>query len=345
MGISFRKSFRIGKNTRINISKNGGIGLSTGIKGFRVSKNNKGLRLTLGGNGIHYTKWFTKKKKKKKANKKIASEKVNQLEKEILIINPETDFERIPTEDEQALLLYLGSRERNYILYLLLVTLIGLGIYGFIVQEILSYLLIGLNVILLILYLFKSKHNYYVFGLNRSISLFEHNHFDKIYEILKKCLIIKPKSEKALIMMMFTTFKLEKYDEALKYIEAYQKENTLLEVMYFIQGYASTELGMYREGIEAIEKIYSEEDDIKFAKYKILGDCYLGLNEYDKAISWYEELPVNAKNMDEDILEYKYALGKALFLKGQKKRAYTYLLKVYDYQVDYKDVKVLMDSM
>jgi ABC-type multidrug transport system fused ATPase/permease subunit len=54
MGLSFRKSFKIGKNTRINLSKTGGIGISTGVKGARVSVNNKGVRTQVGAKGIYY---------------------------------------------------------------------------------------------------------------------------------------------------------------------------------------------------------------------------------------------------------------------------------------------------
>ncbi|WPC42944.1 DUF4236 domain-containing protein [Clostridium sp. JS66] len=54
MGLSFRKSIKIGKNTRINLSKSGGIGVSTGVKGARVSINQKGVRTTIGKDGIQY---------------------------------------------------------------------------------------------------------------------------------------------------------------------------------------------------------------------------------------------------------------------------------------------------
>ena len=56
MGLSFRKSIKIGKNTRINFSKTGGIGISTGVKGARVSVNKKGVRTTVSKCGIQYTK-------------------------------------------------------------------------------------------------------------------------------------------------------------------------------------------------------------------------------------------------------------------------------------------------
>ena len=37
MGLNVRKTYRIGKNTRINFSKGGGIGFSTGFKGIILS--------------------------------------------------------------------------------------------------------------------------------------------------------------------------------------------------------------------------------------------------------------------------------------------------------------------
>lgn len=71
MGLNFRKTYRIGKNTRINVSKGGGIGFSTGFKGFRISKNRRGLRLTIGEmvfiilNGLSKVKRRKKKKFRK----------------------------------------------------------------------------------------------------------------------------------------------------------------------------------------------------------------------------------------------------------------------------------------
>src|SRR3712207_6887606 len=54
MGLNYRKSFKIGKNTRVNVSKTGGIGISTGTKGVRVSVNKKGVRTQVGSNGMYY---------------------------------------------------------------------------------------------------------------------------------------------------------------------------------------------------------------------------------------------------------------------------------------------------
>ncbi|MEE0742203.1 MAG: DUF4236 domain-containing protein [Emergencia sp.] len=66
MGFRFRKSIRVGKNMRINLSKSG-IGYSIGTKGYRVTKTAKGnIRKTasIPGTGISYV---TESKNPKKA--------------------------------------------------------------------------------------------------------------------------------------------------------------------------------------------------------------------------------------------------------------------------------------
>ena len=54
MGFGFRKSFKIGKNTRVNLSKTGKVGISTGAKGARASINNQGTRSQISKGGIYY---------------------------------------------------------------------------------------------------------------------------------------------------------------------------------------------------------------------------------------------------------------------------------------------------
>lgn len=55
MGLNFRKSIKVGKNSRVNISKSG-IGMSTGVKGARVGVNKRGTYVAGGKNGVYYRK-------------------------------------------------------------------------------------------------------------------------------------------------------------------------------------------------------------------------------------------------------------------------------------------------
>ena len=76
MGFRFRKSVKLGKHTRLNLSKSG-VGISTGVKGFRVSAGTKGMRTTasIPGTGISYTQQHSAAKPKHRAKKMSEGEK------------------------------------------------------------------------------------------------------------------------------------------------------------------------------------------------------------------------------------------------------------------------------
>ena len=60
MGFFFRKRFRLCKGIDLNLSKNG-VGVSVGVKGFRISRNAKGQTyLNCGQNGLYYRKRLDK---------------------------------------------------------------------------------------------------------------------------------------------------------------------------------------------------------------------------------------------------------------------------------------------
>lgn len=63
MGWNFRKSVNLGGGLRLNFSKSG-VGISGGVKGFRVSSNSRGKRLyaSIPGTGLYYTKSLGKGK-------------------------------------------------------------------------------------------------------------------------------------------------------------------------------------------------------------------------------------------------------------------------------------------
>lgn len=78
MGLRFRKSINLGKGLKLNVGKKG-VGLSTGVKGFRYSINSSGHQtktISLPGTGLSYTSSSGGKKKSKiKTSKTIKSQK------------------------------------------------------------------------------------------------------------------------------------------------------------------------------------------------------------------------------------------------------------------------------
>lgn len=64
MGFSFRKSLRLGKHGRVNVSKSG-IGFSWGIPGLRFTRTAKGqdrVTMSIPGTGLRWTKTGKKKR-------------------------------------------------------------------------------------------------------------------------------------------------------------------------------------------------------------------------------------------------------------------------------------------
>lgn len=96
MGFMLRKSIKLGKHTKLNISKSG-LGISTGVKGARVGINAKGKAYVSGGkDGIYYRKQLSSNKENKiplknqvqdikKYNFKIVGKAVNKLIKKCFI--------------------------------------------------------------------------------------------------------------------------------------------------------------------------------------------------------------------------------------------------------------------
>jgi hypothetical protein len=69
MGLRFRKSIRIAKGVRINLSKSG-ASVSVGRRGASINLGKKGVRTTVGipGSGISYSKLFSSRSTKKNAS-------------------------------------------------------------------------------------------------------------------------------------------------------------------------------------------------------------------------------------------------------------------------------------
>jgi hypothetical protein len=63
MSVYYRKSKKVGKNTRLNVSSSS-VGISTGVKGATVGLNSKGrasINLSIPGTGLRYRKTFSSK--------------------------------------------------------------------------------------------------------------------------------------------------------------------------------------------------------------------------------------------------------------------------------------------
>lgn len=77
MGFTFRKSIKIGKNTRINLSSKGGVGISTGVKRARISTNKQGTRIYGGIGPIRYQKKISNNSNEAKLSNNYSSSNIS----------------------------------------------------------------------------------------------------------------------------------------------------------------------------------------------------------------------------------------------------------------------------
>lgn len=117
MGLSYHKSVKLFGNTRLNVSKNGGVGISTGVKGARVSVNKQGIRTSVGGNGLYY-------RKQKSWEKKPAAAKLKKqapLTAEEIKSNPEA----LKQYNQNALNVVEGKAFKWYVVVVVLAIILG----------------------------------------------------------------------------------------------------------------------------------------------------------------------------------------------------------------------------
>ncbi|GAB6170299.1 hypothetical protein JCM1393_27590 [Clostridium carnis] len=88
MGFSFRKSIKIGKNTRINLSSKGGVGISTGVKGARVSINKQGAKVYGGKGALRYQKQIYSNSNSKSNHQSSSNNEIYKYEENTRVKKP-----------------------------------------------------------------------------------------------------------------------------------------------------------------------------------------------------------------------------------------------------------------
>lgn len=92
MAFRFRKSIKIAKGVRLNVSKKG-VGVSVGTRGARYSVHSSGRRtksVGLPGTGLSYVETSTSKKKKK--THKGATTSTNQMDENQVLVDEHNQY-------------------------------------------------------------------------------------------------------------------------------------------------------------------------------------------------------------------------------------------------------------
>lgn len=313
----FRKSIKVGKGTRINLSRSG-IGLSTGVKGARVSVNSKGTRTTLSapGTGISYTSYKShgnRKRTYRNSEKNHAGSSVN------------SEIGYSSYENNEAIFLrgkYHSKLLVSIILILSLLIMIGNRGVG------LVFLGFGLY------FLAKSRtdaskaYKFY----NKALKTKENA---KKIELLKTAKEIDSNNTLVNYYLAHLSFENGDNNKTLEYINDMKDRNGIDEQeftrIYVISLFENKE---YQKVIDKLES--NMETDL--ASKLLVALAYKESGQVKKASEILATGPVNKRTYDNMVLTFKYQLGLCYLEMGDKTKAKRQLEKVYEVDSSFEDI-------
>jgi predicted negative regulator of RcsB-dependent stress response len=263
MGLSFRKSVRLGGGLRLNFSKRG-IGLSAGVPGLRISTGPRGTRLSVGKGGLNYQTSLSSKvrmpRKKTRSDLTADAQSLSPVDDPLIVRRP-TNWR------------YLWFSTTAFL---------SIGIFSQpTILEKVKYIL-GLSPFYLLCMLFyrgsKKIRGYRLYtqaqrtdSLDESVALFE-----KAYYLYPHAGVQAQLSERL--------FDMGKFEEALpglqqaSAISSDQSINLLLIKCLM-------ELGRWQQAIDVLPETDWQKDPSKFMSViSLKAECFVGLKEYDRAL-------------------------------------------------------------
>lgn len=305
MSLRFRKSIKVGKNTKINLSKSG-VGVSTGVKGARVSVNQKGVRKTLSvpGTGVSHVSYSSHKKNNTKGET-ITPE----------YTNPKNNMPKAKYYPRVLVISF----------FLLSLTTLLYGPIAFIIVNIFTGY-----------FYFKVKSNENkAYGIYNK-SLKQNRNEDKL-EMLYEAQSIDPENilvNNALAIMHYNQHQDQQAIDAFERMDLNKLDQVNTDLIYSIYLSSLYNVTNYKKIIEVFEPLIEKDLNVKQA----VALSYKNLGQVKKASEILATGPVKKRTYDEIVLSYKYELGLCYLELGQKQKAITQLKKVYEVDSSFKDI-------
>jgi tetratricopeptide (TPR) repeat protein len=319
MGVRFRRSIRVAKGVKLNLSKSG-IGVSGGVKGARVGIGPRGAYRSLGipGTGIFMFDYLGKKKKP-------SSQQNHTHPKE-----PQTP----PLPPAELPQLSLPSYP-NFLLVISLILLITIPLIG--ILGLLAYIIIRVNLNKTPLY---QAHKLITEGAQH---LKKDNHTEAInaYESALNLCPAANSLNKTLADLYLTE---ENFTAAAQSYQAYltdHPEDTAVKPKYAISLARS---GNIEEAISTLQSLPQELQEHPQI-ISTLGAFFLEADHPEMALNVLKNGPTRRRIMDEDMMLFRYTLGLAYQENGDRKNALNQFQRVYAKDINYLDVKEQIDGL
>lgn len=306
MGLRFRKSIKVGKNTRINLSKSG-VGLSTGVKGARVSVNQKGTRTTLSapGTGISHVSYKSHGKAQKGGG--------------------------LSTSVDVGVVLDGSLPKSKAYKHYLTILFAMVSISAFAGSVPMGIIFLGATY-----YTYRkvmSPKNQIAIQYNKALKAKDAED--------RKTILLDAQSnygDSDLLSNALATIYYNEgnFNSTLKYISKIKDSNLLHSsniLTMFVN--SSFQEENYQGLISMIEPIVGDDLTLKLA----VALAYKELGQVKKASEILNEGPVRKRTYDETTLTYKYYLGLCYLEMEENQKALTQLKKVYEVDSEFLDVK------
>ncbi|AYO30643.1 DUF4236 domain-containing protein [Biomaibacter acetigenes] len=325
MGWRLRKSIKIAKGVRLNVSKSG-LGLSVGGKGFRVGVGPKGAytSTSIPGTGL-YSINYLGKTKSANSYESTVHENTKQYYENIQM--PRELSKKFVKDDP------IG----------------GLGIIAAIVLLFISWPLAFIVGILSCIWINKkekaSPHGQAKEFFIKGKTAYRNGDYQKALECFSKVIELCPDTYSFYPEVAFLYRMAGKLQEAInlfeKYLEVYPEDH-IVKLNY---GITYGHLGDYEKLIEILQTL---PVDVKqeLPVINAMGYAYLALNKPELAIEILEKGPVRSRKiMDEQMKNFRYLLGTAYKENGDTAKAIKEFQKIYAEDANYNDVKDILQEL
>jgi TolA-binding protein len=313
MGFRFHKSFKLAPGVKVNLSKKG-LGMSVGTKGARVGIGPRGSYSTVGipGTGMSWTNYGSKK----------TSEFSPQSAESFQSSDPFS----IPKEELQSrssigcLVLFVG------------VICIFINIWLGLVIIIASFATLFTGSGSKVISLYKNANNFAKQGNLSSAA-----------KALEEALQLKPQLNEAKFQLANLYAEMTDYQNALKWLQECLKiQND--EQIKFNMAICYSELGQKEKSLDILQSLSMEfKQELRYII--AVGMLLLDMDKPELALKILETGPTRKRNMDDQIMIFRYLLGLTYKKLGNKKKAITQLQKVYVYNRNYEDTSSLLTEL
>lgn len=318
MGFHLRKSINLG-GIRLNLS-NSGVGFSTGVKGLRVGIDGKGRTYIGGGKGIlRYRKTLSS----------------GNSPKEILIKREELPTELKDFFIANIIILILASPVFIYWIgtfFLIFDKKFGVG----------PFIFFSIPCIFILWSFFINKRNH---KINKGIKAFNNQEYNIAIKLLDPFIDYNFKTSEAAQyirnIILNSYIESEQYEQAIDFTRRrciYNSREKVVTCLY--------KLEKFEELIKYIQEEYSEDERQEHPTViAILADAFLKLNQNEIALETMLQGPVNKRKMDEEMCAFRYMLAQCFEANNDSKNALKQYQKVYAFDVNYEDVKEKIENL